>query len=89
VTVTTDEVWKRVSSSVSEQEINDAKAYCVALHATRDRLAKDGQVPTADDRRKILADIKKGLEQTYLNLDTLSMQTAYFPSPLSSTLSVS
>lgn len=81
LTVTTDAVWKRIAPSVSEEEIRDAKAYCIARYATMDRLAKDGNPPTPEDRAKVMADVRKALEGTYLNLDILAMQTQYFPSP--------
>lgn len=80
LTVPTEDVWKRVAPSVSEEEIRDAKAFCVARYATMDRLAKDGSPPTAEDRAKVIADIRKSLEGTYLNLDILATQTQYFPS---------
>jgi len=80
ITVKVDELWPLIVPTLTEQEVRDAKTYVVALHATRDQLAKDGRLPTVEDRQKVLAKVMKGLEGTYLNLDILAMQTQYFPS---------
>lgn len=80
LTVTTDEVWSRIANSVAQQEIQDAKDYYIALFATEDRMKKDGVLPTAEDRAKVLQEKMNSLQGTYLNLDILAQHTQYFPS---------
>lgn len=80
LTVATEDVWKQIASSVTPQEIQEAKDYYVALYATEDRLKKDGVLPTPEERAKVLQEKMKSLEGTYLNLDILAQHTQYFPS---------
>lgn len=80
LTVMTEEVWQRIAPSVSEQEINDAKAYYQALYATQDRLQKEGNLIDAAGRANVLKATLNSLVGTYLNVDILAQNTQYFPS---------
>jgi hypothetical protein len=80
LTITIDEMWNKVSDTVAQTEIDDAKQWYITSTATRDRLEKEGVLLSRDDCGKAMAALLKQFEGSTLNLEQLATKTFYFPS---------
>ena len=80
VSITIDELWDKVSDTVTETEIAEAKQWWVATLATRDRLAKDGALISDDEARKVMGELTSGFESATITLEQMATKTYFFPS---------
>lgn len=78
--IKTEDMWKKVSDTVAQTEIDEAKQWYVTYWSTHDRLQKDGGLLGIDERKAAISKLLKTFEGTYFNLDILATQTHFFPS---------
>jgi hypothetical protein len=83
LTITVDDMWSKVSDTVSQTEIDEAKQWFVTYNATLDRLKEDGHVLSSEDCSKAIGTLMKQYE-TSVNpgeqLTQLATRSYFFPS---------
>jgi hypothetical protein len=80
LSITIDEMWKKVSDTVSETEINEAKQWFVTYTATEDRLKEDGFLLSPQDCSSALASLLAQFGGSVTSIDQMATKTYYFPS---------
>jgi hypothetical protein len=83
LTITVDDMWSKVSDTVSQNEIDEAKQWYVTSTATEDRLKKDGKLLSPEDCAKSLATLMKTYESSANQLEQLTQlatRSYFFPS---------
>lgn len=78
--VSTDEMWEKVKDTVSETEIQEAKRWFVTYSAARDRLEKDGFLPSGDACDAAIEALGRQFESANFGVEALATTTYYFPS---------
>jgi hypothetical protein len=78
--VTIDALWEKVSDTVTDTEIQEAKQWCITARATRDRLASEGGLLSKREAEEALVDLVTGLAGTATSLEQLATKTYEFPS---------
>jgi hypothetical protein len=83
LTITIDDMWSKVSDTVSQTEIDEAKQWFVTYTATADRLKDEGHLLSPEDCSKAIATFMK-LYETSVNpaeqLTQLATRSYFFPS---------
>jgi hypothetical protein len=78
--LTIDNLWDRVTATVTDTEIDAAKQWFVTSRATRDRLAKEGALLSEKEAREAIADLASSLAGNSWDLDQVATKTYFFPS---------
>jgi hypothetical protein len=77
--VTIGELWDKVSDTVTDTEVHEAKQWCITSRATRDRLVRGGGLLSRKEQQDALVDLASGLGGMY-TLEQLATRTFSFPS---------
>jgi len=81
-TWTTQEIWEEVKVTVTEKEIDDAKHFLAKLEASRQRMAGEGLLVSAEDARAALESVDggAGFQSAQFNIGMVAVGNHQFPS---------
>lgn len=80
VALSIEELWNKVSDTVTDTEIYEAKQWYIASIAARDRLAKDGALLSVQDGKKVIDELTSGFQDNTITLEQMATKTYFFPS---------
>lgn len=62
LSVTTEEVWKDIASTVTQAEVDDARLFLAKIEATRQRLANEGKLLPPEDLERAVSEALGGFK---------------------------
>ncbi|HIG11415.1 MAG: hypothetical protein ABGY71_03490 [bacterium] len=80
LSLTTDQMWSMVASTVSAVEIDSARHFLALIEATRQRLGAEKKLMTEEESLAKFEEIKAGFQSAMFNLGTIAIGAHQFPS---------
>ena len=78
--VRTEEIWKRLESHITSQDIRVAKRWLAVMAATEDQLEKEGHLVSPEEHRAHLDKTREELKQSMFSMEFLAVTGHGFPS---------
>jgi hypothetical protein len=80
LSLSVDEIWEDVKTTVSQKEIDDARQFLALIEATRQRLEAEGKMLSDEEAAQHIEEVRKSFGSDIFGIGTVALGAHQFPS---------